>query len=115
MQRVSVQAVSVQNPNTVTKRVCFQTPEVLVFVLTLGQGHSIPPHKHPGSALVMHVSAGSGLITVDGQEHRVQQGDVILLTGDEELGMQNPGQEPLVLLVSLSPNPSDPAFSREHG
>lgn len=115
MQRTAVSKVSVQNPAKVTKRICFQTPDVLVFVLTLGPGHSVPPHKHPGSTLVMHVSAGSGLITADGQEHRVEPGDLLLLTGDEELGMQNPGQEPLVLLVSLCPNPSDPAFSREHG
>jgi quercetin dioxygenase-like cupin family protein len=115
MERVRVSEVSVHSPGKVTKRVCFQRPEVLAFVLTLSPGQAVPAHRHPGSALVMHVSAGSGLVIVDGKENPVLPGDVLLLDGEEELAIRNTGEEALLLLVSLSPNPSDPRFAQEHG
>lgn len=115
MERVRVSEVSVHTPGKITKRVCFQRPDVLVFVLTLGSGQSVPAHRHPGSTLVMHASAGSGLVVVDGKEIPVSPGDVLLLEGEEELAIRNTGEEPLVLLVSLSPNPKDPRFAQEHG
>lgn len=115
MDRVNVSEVSVRSADRFTKRICFNDPQVLVFVLTFAPGQSLPPHKHPGSKVVLHVHGGSGVMVIDGQEVSVADGDVLLVTGEEELAVRNTGEQDLVLLVSLSPNPTNPAYARPVG
>ncbi|HLN62529.1 MAG TPA: cupin domain-containing protein [Symbiobacteriaceae bacterium] len=115
MERISIPEVSVVSADRFTKRVCFNHPQVLVFVLTFAPGQALPPHRHPGSAVVLQVFAGSGTIAVDGQETPIKQGDAILVNGDEEMQVRNSGQETLTLYVTLSPNPTNPAFRKEIG
>lgn len=113
MERVSVMEKSVPNAERFTKQICFNHPQVLVFVLTFSPGQALPPHRHPGSAVVLQVSSGTGLIVADGREEPVKQGDVLLVPGEEEMAVRNTGDEVLRLVVSLSPNPTNPAYSRE--
>jgi quercetin dioxygenase-like cupin family protein len=113
MERVNMSEKSVVSAERFTKQICFNDPQVLVFVLTFSPGQALPPHRHPGSAVVLHVSTGTGLAVVDGQESPIAKGDVLLVNGEEELAIRNSGTEPLALLVSLSPNPTNPAYSRE--
>lgn len=115
MERVRISEVSVPSAERFTKRICFSDPQVLVFVLTFSPGQALPPHKHPGTTVVLHVAGGSGQVTVDGQESSVDRGDVLLVTGEEEFSVKNSGTEPLRLLVSLSPNPTNPAYSKNLG
>lgn len=112
MEKVNVREVSAAPTERFTKRICFNDPQVLVFVLTFGPGQSLPKHKHENSKVVLHVHAGSGVMLINGQETPAAQGDVFLVAGDEELAVQNTGDQNLVLLVSLSPNPSNPAFAK---
>ncbi|HWI52951.1 MAG TPA: cupin domain-containing protein [Symbiobacteriaceae bacterium] len=113
MERVNVSEKSVLSAERFTKQICFSHPDVLVFVLTFSPGQALPPHRHPGSAVVLHVSAGTGLAVVDGRESPLAAGDVLLVPGNEELTVRNTGEAALVLLVSLSPNPTNPAYSKE--
>jgi len=113
MERVNVSEKSVLSAERFTKQICFNHPQVLVFVLTFSPGQALPPHRHPGSAVVLHVSSGTGVFVVDGNESPVAAGDVLLVAGEEELAVRNTGEAPLVLLVSLSPNPTNPAYSKE--
>lgn len=115
MERVHISQVSVQSDQRFTKRVCFNHPQALVFVLTFSPGQTLPPHKHPGSAVVLTISAGSGELEVDKTGSPVVQGDVLLVSGDEELAIRNTGSEALVVLVTLSPNPTNPAYGKEIG
>lgn len=115
MERVNIAEVSVVSPDRFTKKICFNHPQVLAFVLTFAPGQALPAHKHPGAATVLQVFAGSGTIIVDGQESPMRQGDVVRLEGEEELQVRNSGQETLILYVTLSPNPTNPAFRKEIG
>lgn len=115
MERVNLSEMTVPDTQKITKRICFNQPQVLVFVLTIGPGKNLPPHKHAGSAVVLHLHSGSGIVVADGNETPAWPGDVLYLDGNELLEVRNTGAEPLVLLVSLSPNPTDPAFSQPHG
>ncbi|MFO7274762.1 MAG: cupin domain-containing protein [Bacillota bacterium] len=115
MEKANVPAVSVVSEARFTKRICFNHPQVLVFVLTFAPGQELPKHRHPGSTLVVHVSRGSGTVVVDGSETPVSAGDVLLVEGEEEFSVRNTGSEPLVLLASLSPNPTDPRYRQPIG
>ncbi len=115
MERVNIAEVSVVSADRFTKKICFNHEQVLVFVLTFAPGQALPAHRHPGSAVVLQVFGGNGTITVDGQESPIKQGDAILVNGDEEMQVRNSGQETLTLYVTLSPNPTNPAFRKEIG
>lgn len=115
MEKVNLSTMSVVSDTRFTKRVCVSNPQVLVFVLTFAPGQELPKHKHPGSSLVVHVTGGSGVVVVDGNETPVSTGDVLLVEGDEEFSARNTGNEALVLLASLSPNPSDPRYAQPIG
>lgn len=115
MKRVRVPDVSVLSAERFTKRVCFDDPQVLVFVLTFSPGQVLPPHRHPGSSVVLYACEGSGEMAADGNASSFGPGDTLLVTGEEELSVRNTGETPLVLLVSLSPNPTNKAFARELG
>lgn len=113
MEQVHISEKTLLSAERFTKQVCFSHPQVLVFVLTFGPGQALPLHRHPGSAVVLHVSSGSGIVMTDGKETEVKPGDIVLVGGEEEFGARNTGSEALVLLVSLSPNPTNPAYSKE--
>lgn len=115
MEMTNLTAVSVISEANFTKRICFSHPQVLVFVLTFAPGQGLPRHKHPGSTLVVHVARGSGTVVVDDSETPVSAGDILLVQGEEEFSVRNTGTEALVLLASLSPNPSDRRYAQPVG
>lgn len=113
MERVNVAEKSLQSAERFTKQICFNDPHVLVFTLTFSPGQALPPHRHPGSTVVLQVWTGAGVVITDGREAPVAKGDILLVGGEEELAVRNTGTEALVLLASLSPNPTNPAYARE--
>ncbi len=115
LEKTNLEAVSVVSETRFTKRICVSNPQVLVFVLTFAPGQELPKHKHPGSSLVVHVTSGSGVVVVDGGETPVSAGDILLVEGEEEFSVRNTGSEALVLLASLSPNPSDRRYAQPIG
>lgn len=106
MERVHLPEVSVPSAERFTKHVCFNHPQAQVFVLTFSPGQALPPHRHPGSVLVLQVWSGTGLVVTDGQESAIAPGNVLFVTSEEELSLRNTGEEPLTVLVTLSRNPA---------
>jgi len=90
-----------------TKRVIFKEGESTVFVLNFTPRQALPSHKHPSSHVYILVVAGSGTFTIDSKEVKVQQHDVMLLTGDEEMSFINDGQENTSLYVMLTKIPDE--------
>jgi len=115
VETTSLEALSKVSEANFTKRICFSNSQVLVFVLTFAPGQQLPKHKHPGSSLVVHVTRGSGVVVVDDSETAVSAGDILLVEGEEEFSVRNTGSEPLVLLASLSPNPTDRRYAQPIG
>ncbi|KNG52646.1 RmlC-like cupin [Stemphylium lycopersici] len=50
-------------------------------------GH-LKPHRH-SHAEIYHVTAGRGIVSIDGVEHAVQKGSVVFIPGDAEHGIRN--------------------------
>ena len=62
-------------------------------------GSSIGEHRHEGNDEIYIVVSGEGVLTLDGQEHRVAPGDVAVTSSGSSHGLCNVGPEPLVMFV----------------
>lgn len=97
---------------TLTKRIVFDTPKVLCFVLNLTPGQSIPDHRHENSALTLTVLKGKGQIRVNGKLAALALGTIVYVDGQDEFSIPTV-EEDLALLVTLSPNPENRLYSQE--
>ena len=74
-----------------------------VRLIRLSPGHSLPPHTHGASDLMLFVFEGSGVLgTADGTE-AIAAGTLAYYRGDEELRVTNDGGAGLTLLAFLAP------------
>jgi quercetin dioxygenase-like cupin family protein len=96
----------VYSDKTFTKRVIFNEDKVLNFVLNMQPGQGLPDHTHENSDLVLHILVGEGEAVVDGQTHKVSQGDVLHLYGEEMFRLTNTGDKDMSAFVVITPNPS---------
>lgn len=88
-----------------TKRVLFNEDRILNFVLNFKPGQGVPPHNHEQSDSIVHVLGGEGELGVDGNLHKIIQGDVIHCKGTEVFSLKNTGDKDMSCFVILSPNP----------
>jgi quercetin dioxygenase-like cupin family protein len=94
------------------KRIVFDTPEVLCFVLSLMPGQQIPEHKHENSGMILTVLKGKGQVRVSGKLMSLYIGSIIYVQGQEDFGIPVV-EEDLALLATISPNPENPAYAKE--
>ena len=74
--------------------------------LTLAPGAEVPEHTDPTEEYI-HILAGGGLFTIDGQTHDVGPGTTIYMAPGARVRFHN-GPEPLVALqVFAGPGPAD--------
>jgi len=107
MEKKSLQDVREFGADKLTKRVLFQKGESVAFVLNFQPGQTLPPHKHPGSAVFLLVVEGAGTMTVDGVATEIVRDDAICVGGDEQFAFENTGAEPARLYVALSKVPDE--------
>lgn len=88
-----------------TKRVLFKQGDGVTFALHFRPGQQLPAHKHPGTDVILLVVEGSGTIILDGEEHAVEQEDVICCSGDTEFAFHNTGNTEARLFVVLNKVP----------
>lgn len=65
----------------------------------LPPGSSIGRHRHGADEELYLILEGEGLMTVDGEEHRVGKGDLILNRPGGEHGLVNDGDGDLAIFV----------------
>jgi quercetin dioxygenase-like cupin family protein len=53
--------------------------------LTLSEGESVPPHRHPDTDIVLHLRSGELDLHLGAETHRLTQGDVIRFDGDRDI------------------------------
>ncbi|MFU8866295.1 cupin domain-containing protein [Natronococcus sp.] len=53
--------------------------------LQLETDERIPEHRHPESHVVFHLLSGSLELSVDGQTHELEAGDLVRFDGDQEV------------------------------
>ena len=55
-------------------------------------GGNLKPHRHTHPE-IYHILEGQGVVTIDGEEHRVKAGDTVFIPGDAEHGVENRGAD----------------------
>jgi len=93
------------------KKVIFSTKEQLCFVLNFKQGQSLPTHKHENSSLVLTVLSGAGNIKINDNVQSMEQGSVVMATGQDDFGIPNVTED-MSILVTISPNPANHMYSQ---
>ncbi|MBL1067182.1 helix-turn-helix domain-containing protein [Streptomyces sp. 7-21] len=72
-----------------------------------GEGSDSDPHP-PGTAELVHVTAGVLTLIVDGQEHRVPAGSSAAFESHVPHGYRNDGEEPAEMTMAVSVPPATP-------
>lgn len=84
--------------------------QAAVMVLPPGESTGDPQHsEHPRSDQWLYVSAGNGVAVVQGREHPLRPGSLILIEAGEGHEIRNTGDTPLETLNVYVP----PAYDRE--
>ncbi|ANS74382.1 hypothetical protein AWM70_07130 [Paenibacillus yonginensis] len=84
-----------------TKKILFQEPGRVVFVLTFDPGQQLPVHKHPGACLYATLLEGAGTVYADGQGVEIAHGQAIRVSGEEEFSYRSREHSKSVLYVTL--------------
>jgi quercetin dioxygenase-like cupin family protein len=77
----------------------FETELMFIDYVEMPPGSSIGKHRHGDDEEVYFILESSGLMSIDGREHRVSAGDLILNVCGGEHGLSNDGEATLKLLV----------------
>jgi len=85
--------------------VVMETDEAQVAEMTVEPGRSVggPENYHADSDQWLFVVRGSGVATVDGEEQRLDAGDLVRIEAGERHGIENDGDEPLETLNVYTP------------
>jgi len=67
--------------STVTR--LFDLPQTLR--LRLEEGESRPEHQHPGKEIVLFVHEGTLDVSLGDKTHRVEKGDAVRFSGDQDI------------------------------
>ena len=81
------------------------TDDTLVKAFALGPGGEIPPHDHPGSTNVLHVTEGEVTVVVDDDEVRVTAPGTVVVERGAVHGARNEGEDRAVLTATFAPAP----------
>jgi quercetin dioxygenase-like cupin family protein len=85
-----------------TRKTIFKEQETSFFVLNFLPGQELPPHRHPGSRVILWAMEGCGTIRVDGRAEPFARGDAVQCEAGEELSISNTGTEPMSVAVLLA-------------
>ncbi|WP_262179780.1 cupin domain-containing protein [Haloarcula laminariae] len=85
--------------------VVMATDEAQAAEMTVEPGRSVggPENYHTESDQWLFVVSGSGLATVDGEEKRIDAGDLLRIEAGERHGIENDGDEPLETVNFYTP------------
>lgn len=80
--------------------VVLETADAQAAQMTLAPGQSTggPDNYHAESDQWLFVVAGTGVATVDGDDHRLDRGDLVVIEAGERHEIENDGDEPLETL-----------------
>jgi len=101
----------VEPENKVAKRVIFNDGQALAFILNIAEGEQLPPHTHFESTVLLQVLNGEAEFLIDERSVKAVKGDLIQIDGQEEMRVNNTGQEILELYVTISPTPPSEKYT----
>jgi mannose-6-phosphate isomerase-like protein (cupin superfamily) len=85
--------------------VVMETEAAQAAEMTVESGRSVggPENYHADSDQWLFVVSGTGVVTVDGDTHRVDAGDFLRIEAGERHGIENDGDEPLETVNFYTP------------
>ena len=96
------------SPEKLQKVNLFETPQMFCDIYCLEPGQRQKVHTHAGATKFYYVIEGEGAFTIGEETRDLGPGGVAWSAPDEPHGVENRGNERLVLLVSMAPNPNLP-------
>jgi len=86
----------------------FETPQMFCDVYCLEPGQAQKVHTHAGATKFYYVIEGEGTFTLGDATSTLGPGGMAWSAPDEPHGVENRSDVPLVVLVSMAPNPNFP-------
>ena len=86
----------------------FETSQMFCDVYCLEPGQAQKVHAHPGATKFYYVIEGEGTFTLGDATRTLGPGGLAWSAPDEPHGVENQGDDQLVVLVSMAPNPNFP-------
>ena len=85
--------------------VVMETDEAQAAEMTVAPGRHVggPENYHADSDQWLFVVGGTGVATVDGDDERIEAGDLIRIAAGEHHGIENDGDEPLATVNFYTP------------
>ncbi|MBX0295601.1 cupin domain-containing protein [Haloarcula nitratireducens] len=85
--------------------VVMETDEAQVAEMTVDPGKRVggPDNYHADSDQWLFAVSGTGVVTVDGEEQRIETGDLLRIEAGERHGIENDGDAPLRTLNVYTP------------
>lgn len=85
--------------------VVMETDEAQAAEMTVEPGRTVggPDNYHAESDQWLYVVSGSAVATVDGEDHRITEGDLIRIDAGESHGIENDGDVPLETVNFYTP------------
>jgi quercetin dioxygenase-like cupin family protein len=101
--------------NLLNNRAVHSTTEFSLSVQTVAPGCFIREHTHSGNEEIVYIASGTGLIKLDGEDETpISAGSAVFLGTNRKHQWNNPGLEPLVLILFFCPGGLDD-FHKEIG
>ena len=86
----------------------FETSQMFCDVYCLEPGQAQKVHAHPGATKFYYGIEGEGTFTLGDATRTLGPGGLAWAAPDEPHGVENQGDDQLVVLVSMAPNPNLP-------
>lgn len=84
----------------------FQSPRMLLGMDCLEPGQYQPPHQHAGRDKFYYVIEGRGVFTIGDETQQLGVGGVAWAPANTLHAVRNTGDERLVMLIGMAPEPS---------
>ena len=90
-------------PDKMGKRTLFESPRLLVGLNAFEPGQSHAVHAHQGMDKLYYVIEGAGVFILNGVEHPMRAGELLVAPSGVPHGVANNGPDRLLVLAVLAP------------
>jgi mannose-6-phosphate isomerase-like protein (cupin superfamily) len=93
------------SPGKMAKIALAATARVQLDLYCVGPGQAQAVHTHAGQDKIYYVIEGSGRFTLGDREERLGPGEALVVGSGIPHGLENEGDQPLLVLVVVTPPP----------
>ena len=106
MNKIRVRDFVKFSPEKMSKLGLASTSRVQVDLYCVAAGQSQKPHTHADLDKIYYVLEGAGQFSLGGASEMLGAGEMLVAPSGTEHGLDNPGPDPLLVLVVVTPPPT---------